>query len=159
MSKKTCPCGQDKAFLECCEPYILETLFPDTPELLMRSRYSAYTVANINYIEKTMCGPASQHFSREDSLRWATGVVWLGLEVLSSSVTANGQSGEVEFIARFMQKGECIAMRERSVFQKNDGRWYYCSAKSHADTVESKVGRNDSCPCGSGKKFKKCHLS
>ena len=24
-------------------------------------------------------------------------------------------------------------------------------------TVEDKVGRNDPCPCGSGKKFKKCH--
>ncbi|MBT7064728.1 MAG: hypothetical protein HN919_00350, partial [Verrucomicrobia bacterium] len=24
---------------------------------------------------------------------------------------------------------------------------------------EGKVGRNDPCPCGSGKKFKKCHGS
>jgi uncharacterized protein YecA (UPF0149 family) len=24
---------------------------------------------------------------------------------------------------------------------------------------ESKVGRNDPCPCGSGKKFKKCHAA
>jgi uncharacterized protein len=23
--------------------------------------------------------------------------------------------------------------------------------------VEAKVGRNDPCPCGSGRKFKKCH--
>ena len=23
--------------------------------------------------------------------------------------------------------------------------------------VEKKVGRNDPCPCGSGKKFKNCH--
>jgi preprotein translocase subunit SecA len=23
--------------------------------------------------------------------------------------------------------------------------------------VDNKVGRNDPCPCGSGKKFKKCH--
>ncbi|MBP6978557.1 MAG: SEC-C domain-containing protein, partial [Lentimicrobiaceae bacterium] len=40
-------------------------------------------------------------------------------------------------------------------------------SQSHADTqqkqrpmpvkVEKKVGRNDPCPCGSGKKYKHCH--
>jgi preprotein translocase subunit SecA len=28
-----------------------------------------------------------------------------------------------------------------------------------AATVNRKVGRNDPCPCGSGKKYKKCHGS
>ena len=28
-----------------------------------------------------------------------------------------------------------------------------------ATTVSGKVGRNDPCPCGSGKKYKKCHGS
>jgi preprotein translocase subunit SecA len=30
-------------------------------------------------------------------------------------------------------------------------------AKSQPVKAEEKVGRNDPCPCGSGKKYKKCH--
>ncbi|MBI2280166.1 MAG: SEC-C domain-containing protein [Bacteroidetes bacterium] len=29
--------------------------------------------------------------------------------------------------------------------------------KAQPIRVEKKVGRNDACPCGSGKKFKQCH--
>ena len=36
----------------------------------------------------------------------------------------------------------------------------YNGSKSHVEPVRSnepKIGRNDPCPCGSGKKFKRCH--
>jgi preprotein translocase subunit SecA len=31
------------------------------------------------------------------------------------------------------------------------------SRRDPVATQEPKVGRNDPCPCGSGKKYKKCH--
>ncbi len=39
--QKACPCGSGQAFKECCQRYHDGEL-PETPEKLMRSRYSAY---------------------------------------------------------------------------------------------------------------------
>lgn len=41
-------------------------------------------------------------------------------------------------------------LHERSRFLKIDDCWFYI------DGVQPKVGRNDPCPCGSGRKYKKC---
>ena len=68
--------------------------------------------------------------------------------------------GVVEFIARYKQKGVEHRHHERSRFARGeDGRWMYLDG----DTVKpppvlrgEKVGRNQPCPCGSGKKYKKC---
>ncbi|MBS3942131.1 MAG: preprotein translocase subunit SecA [Actinobacteria bacterium] len=45
----------------------------------------------------------------------------------------------------------------RSVEQKADGSTVRRVASGDTYRAEDKVGRNDPCPCGSGKKFKKCH--
>ncbi|MFA9445098.1 preprotein translocase subunit SecA [Egicoccus sp. AB-alg6-2] len=45
----------------------------------------------------------------------------------------------------------------RSVEQKSDGTTVRRVAAGDTYRAEDKVGRNDPCPCGSGKKFKKCH--
>lgn len=31
-------------------------------------------------------------------------------------------------------------------------------SEGFVETERKKIGRNDACPCGSGKKFKKCHM-
>ena len=36
-----CPCGSGGAYAECCEPIITGAREADTPEQLMRARYSA----------------------------------------------------------------------------------------------------------------------
>jgi preprotein translocase subunit SecA len=38
-----------------------------------------------------------------------------------------------------------------------DGEGDAVSAEDHSSYMGVKVGRNDPCPCGSGKKFKQCH--
>jgi len=52
-------------------------------------------------------------------------------------------------------------LTERSKFVRVDGRWFFLSGKKIAPPPArrpaSKVGRNDPCPCGSGKKYKHCH--
>lgn len=121
-----CPCGSHKTFEECCQPFIAEIKLPQTPEELMRSRYTAYTKANIPYIVKTMKSPAADGFNPKEAKRWAENVVWLKLEVLSSS--ANGTQGFVEFKAHYYQKNKKHVLHEKSEFQFVDGRWYYVAA-------------------------------
>ncbi len=124
----------------------------------MRSRYTAYTIADIDYIRDTCIGEALKSFSYEDSLAWARDAQWQGLTVLNAP-PAKGDQGTVEFKVLFTQSGLQKSLSEVSRFERVDSRWYYTGSDKFRlidEPATVKVGRNDPCPCGSGKKFKKC---
>jgi SEC-C motif-containing protein len=86
---------------------------------------------------------------------------WTGLEVIEC--VAGGildQTGIVEFIAHFDENGKQHQLHERSNFERRRGKWFYVDGvfpdARKIDAFSIKAGRNDPCPCGSGKKFKKC---
>ena len=89
-------------------------------------------------------------------------VEWTGLEILSQTDgQENDTKGRVEFQAQFRSGNQTSSMRENSRFKKEDGKWLYIDgdvdrAPNKTVSTRKKVGRNDPCPCGSGKKFKKC---
>lgn len=149
-----CPCQSQKPYAQCCEPFILGNARPQTPEELMRSRYTAYTQANIDYIADTMRGQAAQGLDFEATKQWALKVKWLGLEVINAP-KAQAARGFVEFIVHYEEDGAVRKMHEVSEFARIGGgtRWYYINGKQ--PTIE----RNAQCPCGSGKKYKKCCAS
>lgn len=153
-----CPCGSHKNYDDCCGQYISGQAFPATPEALMRSRYTAYSRANINYITQTMKGPAAKDFNQEDAEQWARQTTWLGLEVINAKMGEN--LGWVEFIAHYSYEGKKYNLHEISEFQLENGKWYYVDGETPSEkpikNLAEKVGRNDLCPCGSNKKFKKC---
>jgi hypothetical protein len=71
-------------------------------------------------------------------------------------VQAHGALGGVlsnEMQARIA--GWLVALEERWPEPEVDGHGARVSSTA---TAAPKVGRNDACPCGSGKKYKKCHL-
>jgi SEC-C motif domain protein len=148
MNSSQCPCGLQANYSDCCGRFIEEGEFPETAEQLMRSRYAAYSQANIDYIAQTMRGPALNDFNPEQAKAWAEQVEWLGLAVTDHQ--EQGDHATVSFIARFFAGGQRQNMIEKSEFQKTEGRWYY------VDGEQPSPGRNDACPCGSGKKYKKC---
>lgn len=121
-----CPCLSGFMYPECCAPYILGYVLPKTPEQLMRSRYTAYTDANVDYIVRTMLPPASDGFNKKDTKKWANSVVWQGLSVLNSS--ANGDTGVVEFIAYYREGGHDSSIHEKSLFNRIDNKWFYMAA-------------------------------
>ena len=45
-------------------------------------------------------------------------------------------------------------LEERSRFVRENGHWFYLDGEHTVTPL--KPGRNDPCPCGSGRKFKKC---
>lgn len=93
----------------------------------MRSRYTAYTLANIAYIAHTMTGPAAIGFNPSEAEQWAKSVRWKKLEVLSSA--AHDNKGEVNFRAHFSQKGHPQVLAEHSLFEKINGLWKYTDRK------------------------------
>lgn len=164
-----CPCQSGKLFSECCQPYISFTVAAPSPEALMRSRYTAFALANVEYIEKTMRGVAAQGFNRAGTLKFASESEWLGLDIVHSYQHSD-EVGYVEFVAHYNDgKGYHQHLAELSEFHKEEGHWYYVDGQPkkfehhHGEDVikpfkrsSPKIGRNDPCTCGSGKKFKKC---
>ena len=151
-----CPCCSGNTYKKCCEPFISGKEIPPTAEQMMRSRYVAYSQQNNQYILDTWHSSTKPDIPNpaEDS-----NVEWTGLKILSTDMGGpNDNKGYVEFRARCRVKGEAGGLDEASEFTKEDGRWYYVdgSAIQPQRNSEEKVGRNDPCPCGSGKKYKKC---
>jgi SEC-C motif domain protein len=155
-----CPCCSELAYENCCAKFISGDDIPVAPEQLMRSRYTAFTQANVAYLIKTMKGKALAGFNSANTRQWAESVEWLGLEVIHApSVTPEAKVGIVEFIASFREQGKVKQIHEQSEFQREAGRWYYISGNHKAGKqgkVSTKIGRNDLCPCNSRKKYKKC---
>jgi SEC-C motif domain protein len=157
-----CPCGSGQSYDSCCEPFITGKAVAPTPEALMRSRYSAFTVAAIDYLEDSLSPDERADFNRAETEKWAKSSQWLGLTIHGTTGGAEGDDeGTVDFTARFRLENRNEAHRELSLFRRVDGRWKYAGGQLGGAPVEQrrvtvKAGRNDPCPCGSGKKFKKC---
>lgn len=116
-----CPCGSGKNYPACCGLYIEGKEDPPTPEALMRSRYTAYSLGNLDYIEKTMCGEALENFDRSEAEE--QDIEWLKLDILSSE--EDEDRGTVQFIATFRYQDAEHLMQEISSFERIDGKWYY----------------------------------
>lgn len=156
-----CPCGTGRDYAACCARYLEGEASAPSAEALMRSRYTAYARARIDYVTKTH-DPATRSGHDEDQARaWAEGSEWLGLEIVSTDAGGpDDDTGRVEFVARYRNDDGEQEHRELSEFSKLDGTWYFTrGAVRGPEPVRRsspKVGRNDPCPCGSGKKYKKC---
>ncbi len=116
--------------MDCCGAYIQKKKQAETPEILMRSRYSAFAEGNIAYIRKTMRGHALLGFDKKNYLQDNT--IWLGLEVIATNLEPrNPNLGYVEFKAKYKQKQnkETETIHENSKFEKIAGKWYYVSGE------------------------------
>lgn len=155
-TEQTCPCGSGDSFAECCGLYLDGRQVPLTAEALMRSRYTAYTRRDDTYLLNTWhpdtC-PTDPHPSRDD------GNLWTGLDILRTEAGREGdKEGIVEFLAHCKTNGTATQLHETSRFTHDGERWFYVDGVGQQPVRREapKVGRNNPCPCGSGKKFKKC---
>ncbi|MCQ4278929.1 YchJ family protein [Pseudomonas stutzeri] len=146
-----CPCGTGDPYGECCGRYH-QGLPAPSAEQLMRSRYSAYVVGAIAYLQATTLPAQQQALDLQSMKEWSANSTWLGLDVEQSQVLGGQpEHALVSFTARWHDGAGEHAQHERSAFVQHNGRWYFIDP-----TVPLKGGRNDPCPCGSGQKYKKC---
>ncbi len=155
-----CPCSSQKQYNECCESIIGGTP-AKTAEELMRARYTAYTQVNMDFIKATHDPSTIKKTNMEENKAWAESTQWKRLDILNvEKGGAEDNWGKVEFKAHFTNDSEDSAHHELSEFNKKNGQWFFTSGKAPESfqiiNDGPKVGRNDPCPCGSGKKFKKC---
>jgi SEC-C motif-containing protein len=155
MNEPDCYCGSQKKYKDCCHPFMTGASKPETPEQLMRSRYTAFCVKDIEYLISTH-HPSGRQDNEQDLL---TNTIhetqWLGLKILKTDMDPDDtHTGFVEFTAFYKTQNTNGQLHERSKFIHEAGQWYYLDGEFMAPLV---FGRNDPCWCGGNKKYKKCH--
>ncbi|HIP20128.1 MAG TPA: zinc chelation protein SecC [Sulfurimonas sp.] len=143
-----CICGLDKEYEKCCGEIISAVRVISSPEELMRSRYSAYVNADARYLLLSSVKENQYEADIELIEDFSSHVDWLKLDVLK----VDDEKNTVEFKAYYRDKKQIQVLHEKSNFVLENGVWKY----KDGELYNSKVERNESCPCGSGKKYKKC---
>ncbi len=158
---KDCPCGSGLTYEKCCEPLIKGDRKAETAEQVIRARYTAHVKVELDYLETSLHPDKRADYDRDVAREWSENAEWQGLEIIRTEDGGIEDSeGQVEFLAKFIWKGENNDHHERAHFSKMDGVWYFVEGKAIGPEPfvrsDPKIGRNDLCPCGSGKKYKKC---
>lgn len=127
-----CPCNPKKEYLECCSLAHRDFSNIKTAEQLMRSRYSAFVLGIIDYLQlshHSLYRPSSTEAT--EIKKWTNSVDWIRLEVLNvSSGLERDSFGYVEFKAFFSEKGKIDCIHEHSKFCKENGNWVYLNEVS-----------------------------
>jgi len=147
-----CYCGASQPYLNCCGSLINGEQQAQQPEQLMRSRYSAFCVENIDYLMATLHPEKHQEDDREVLQNTISNTHWNRLKVIATHLQSP-RKGEVEFVVFYGSTAQ-EQMHELSRFIKEDGRWYYLDGKM---LNHHTLGRNELCWCGANKKLKHCH--
>ncbi len=115
----------------------------------MRSRFSAFATANAPYIMQTQVDALNVGLELQSFTQTLQTQKWVKLDITDS------KPDSIAFSALMIYNDTLYTLEENSLFEAREGRWFYSKALSHEDS-ERPLKRNESCPCGSGKKYKQC---
>jgi len=154
MNQKMCPCGSKKPTKYCCAMYLSGKKKPETAEKLMRSRYTAFALGNINYLIATLHPDQRKPDDYQELTKNIQHTNWLGLTIINTHQgKKNDTRGIVEFEAIY-QTNEPGQLHERSRFIKIAGEWFYLDG----DILPGIIPKSKQpCWCKSGKKYQQCH--
>lgn len=129
-----CPCGSQKIYQECCQKYH-QGILPENAELLMRSRYSAYALHHAPYIIATTHPKNSRY--QNDLKKWTKEILEFSQNTLFEKLEVlefeeGNEIAFVTFIAHLSQRGKVVSFKEKSRFEKVEGKWLYLSGEYQA---------------------------
>ncbi|MGH1336966.1 MAG: YchJ family protein [Aureispira sp.] len=161
MRLEACPCGSGNAYAACCQPIIENASTAPTAESLMRARYTAHVLNEADFIVKTTHVSTYRADHHQEIVNWVTSTTWKQLDVLETHQGGTtDEEGYVLFRALYEQDGVAKVHDEYSYFKKEEGVWYFVQGRppvvKNTPVRRQKVARNAPCPCGSGKKYKRC---
>ena len=112
-----CPCDSGSTYDACCGPLHRGVTLAAGPEQLMRARYSAYALAEFDFVFRTW-----HPRTRPDDVSTSPALSWTGLEVVACT------DDTVEFRAHFHTPAGDDVLQELSRFEQRGGRWVYVEA-------------------------------
>ncbi|MDO6595955.1 YchJ family metal-binding protein [Oceanihabitans sp. 2_MG-2023] len=121
-----CYCGNNKTYQACCEVFHLNQGKTETAEQLMRSRYSAFVLANGDYLMQSHHVSTRPTAEKKAIVTWAKSVEWIKLEIQETiKGLLDDTEGTVIFNAYFYENGNVEVIHEKSAFIKEKNKWYY----------------------------------
>ncbi|MDP5077026.1 MAG: YchJ family metal-binding protein [Nonlabens sp.] len=123
----TCPCNPHKTYKTCCAIAHENIAAVTTAQQLMRSRYSAFVMGNVNYLQHSQHSSTRISNHEADEIgQWTKTVQWVKLEVLTTTQGLVCDSlGTVHFKALYIENGQLQIIEENSSFVREDGCWVY----------------------------------
>jgi len=154
-----CPCGSGKRFADCCEPVLTGKRQPATAEELMRARFTAHVTHDFAFLHRTYRPTSRQPFVESED---KPATQWTRLVVHHHDPGPAPDVAYVDFSAYGTEDGRELVLHEKAEFVRHEGSWIYTRSVREGPApfkaAAPKPGRNDPCPCGSGKKYKHCCL-
>jgi SEC-C motif-containing protein len=154
-----CPCGSGQTFAQCCDPILTQQRPAASAEELMRSRFTAHVAHDYAHLHRSYLKSSREPYVPEED---AGGRNWTRLVIHSHEPGARPDTAFVDFTAYYREGDAEHSFPEKAEFQRIDGAWFYTrpvrQGPAPIKSAQAKVGRNDPCPCGSGKKYKQCCL-
>lgn len=156
-----CPCGSGRALAECCQPLLDGDQSAKTAEELLRARYTSHFLKKADYLINTTHPDKRTPEDEAAYQNFFKAADWTQLEIIDiQKGGVDDDQGQIEFIAHYTDKDGPNRYHELSTFIKHDGQWFFDDSKAIKVKPyirdKPKIGRNQPCPCGSGKKYKKC---
>ncbi len=125
----------------------------------MRSRFTAHVAHDWRYLHRTYRPTADKPYVDEEE---TSPLAWSRLVIHAHEPGATPEVATVDFSAFFVNEHGEHALQEKSEFVRTNGQWIFTrtlrTGPAPVRATGPKVGRNDPCPCGSGKKYKHCCL-
>lgn len=119
-----CPCNPNKSYKNCCQKAHINIKTVASAEELMRSRYSAFVLADIQHLHKSHHSTTRLSKKEYKELEnWTKSVKWVKLEI------QNTTENTVHFKAYFIENGNIEVIEEHSTFCKENNYWVYLNAK------------------------------
>ena len=135
------------------------TSWPESPRKLLEARYKAFANGTVDFIIDSHHPETRAQVDRTAIETWSKGSQWEGLDIQDEKLS--GEKAFITFTVRYSKDLKTVNHTELAEFRQQEGRWYYFDSEFPPPVSirreGDKVGRNDPCTCGSGKKFKKCH--
>jgi len=156
---QACPCGSGQLFEQCCEPILTRQRPAATAEQLMRARFTAHVAYDFRFLHESYRPTAGKPYVAEEG---EPTMKWTKLVVHAHEAEVGSDKAFVDFSAYGTEEGVDKVLHEKAEFLRVNGEWLYNRearlGPAPYKSAAPKVGRNDPCPCGSGKKYKQCCL-
>lgn len=123
---RPCPCTSKKPYDRCCGPFHAGTAAPETAELLMRSRFSAYALGKVDYLIATRPEARRAEENREELATYCKSIQCVGLKIVAKEKGGKADdTGIVTFHVSLQANGRRTLHIETSTFVREQGKWVY----------------------------------
>ena len=135
--QQPCPCGGGP-YARCCRPLHRQERSALSAEQLMRSRYSAFALAEIDHLLRTQPSRQPEPQRRRSLELTCRQLRWRRLTIEATEAGGpNDLEGTVTFTAHYSAGGQQGVLRECSRFGREggrvDGAWLYLEALQLSD--------------------------